>query len=100
MFSEKQTNFFDQFYAKSDGETTLQMHTEHVITAGQNLLKNLSFTIDEKAYWADKLHRCSVLHDLGKIHRDFQKRLQGDKRVSIRHEVISLWFCENFLNLS
>lgn len=100
MSSEIKTNFFDQFYAKSDGETTLQMHTEHVITAGKNLLTTLPFTTEEKVYWSDKLHRCAVLHDLGKIHRDFQKRLNGDKSVSIRHEVISLWFCENFLNLS
>ena len=93
-------NFFDKFYAKSDGITTLQMHTEHVITAGFNLLNNLSFTIEEKEYWGEKLFRCAVLHDLGKIHSEFQKRLNGDKSVSIRHEIISLWFCENFLDLS
>jgi CRISPR-associated endonuclease/helicase Cas3 len=99
MFSEMETNFFDQFYAKSDGVTTLQMHTEHVITAGNNLLNNLPFTIEERAFWAIKLYRCAVLHDLGKIHIAFQKRLKGDKNVSIRHEIISLWFCENFLIL-
>lgn len=93
-------NFFDKFYAKSDGITTLQMHTEHVITAGFALLKNLSFTIEEKDYWGEKLFRCAVLHDLGKIHSSFQKRLNGNKTVSIRHEIISLWFCENFLDLS
>ncbi len=92
-------NFFDQFYAKSDGQTTLQMHTQHVITAGLNLLNSLSFTSEERKYWAEKLNRCAVLHDLGKIHGDFQKRLNGDKGVSIRHEIISLWFCENFLSL-
>ena len=88
-------NFFDTFYAKSDGITTLQMHTEHVITAGINLLSNLPFTLEEKAYWAEKLFRCAVLHDLGKIHAEFQKRLNGDTNTSIRHEIISLWFCEN-----
>lgn len=93
------TNFFDQFYAKSDGVTTLQMHTQHVITAGENLLNNLSFTKEERAFWSNKLYRCAVLHDLGKIHTAFQKRLTGDRNVSIRHEIISLWFCENFLNL-
>ena len=94
------TNFFDKFYAKSDGVTTLQMHTEHVIKAAENLLNNLSFTKDEREYWKIKLYRCAVLHDLGKIHSAFQKRLNGDKGVSIRHEIISLWFCENFLNLT
>lgn len=94
-----QVNFFDQFYAKSDGVTTLQMHTKHVITAGENLLDNLSFTNEERTYWRSKLYRCAVLHDLGKIHSAFQKRLKGDRSVSIRHEIISLWFCENFLNL-
>ena len=59
---------FDQFYAKSDCVTTLQMHTEHVITAGKNLLNNLSFTTEEKEYWTSKLYRCAILHDLGKIH--------------------------------
>ncbi|MDP1844676.1 MAG: CRISPR-associated helicase Cas3' [Sediminibacterium sp.] len=93
-------NFFDQFYAKSDGITTLQMHTEHVVSAGISLLSNLSFSNDERAYWGEKLFRCSVLHDLGKIHSNFQKRLNGDRTISIRHEIISLWFCENFLDLT
>jgi len=93
-------NFFDRFYAKSDGITTLQMHTDHVVTAGISLLNNLSFTNVERAYWGEKLFRCAVLHDLGKIHTDFQKRLNGDRSVSIRHEIISLWFCENFLALT
>lgn len=99
MNSETKTNFFDHFYAKSDGITTLQMHTEHVITAGRNLLINLPFDNDERAYWSKKLFRCAVLHDIGKIHIDFQKRLLGEKGEPIRHEIISLWFCENFLEL-
>jgi CRISPR-associated endonuclease/helicase Cas3 len=93
-------HFFDQFFAKSDGITTLEMHTDHVIMAGINLLNTLSFTPEERAYWAEKLYRCAVLHDLGKMHKEFQRRLNGAKDVSIRHEIISLWFCENFLDLS
>lgn len=92
-------DFFDKFYAKSDGRTTLRMHTEHVTTAGENLLNSLSFSNSERAYWSDKLYRCAVLHDLGKIHSEFQKRLRGEKCEPIRHEIISLWFCENFLDL-
>ncbi|HMS30693.1 MAG TPA: CRISPR-associated helicase Cas3' [Saprospiraceae bacterium] len=91
--------FFDQFIAKSDGITTLEMHTNHVITAGRNLITSLPFTPEERAYWSEKLYRCAVLHDLGKMHPEFQKRLKGAKDVSIRHEIISLWFCENFLDL-
>ena len=91
--------FFNQFFAKSDGITTLEMHTDHVITAGKNLLNSLPFTPEKRAYWAEKLYRCAVLHDLGKIHSEFQRRLNGAKDVSIRHEIISLWFCENFLDL-
>ena len=92
-------SFFSQFYAKSDGETTLQMHTSHVITAARNLIKNLSFTDDEQIFWLAKITRCAVLHDLGKIHQEFQKRLKGEAAYPIRHEIISLWFCINFLEL-
>lgn len=92
--------FFSQFYAKSDGKTTLQMHTDHVVTAARNLIKRLSFTDDEQNFWLAKITRCAVLHDLGKIHQEFQKRLRGDKSAyPIRHEIISLWFCINFLEL-
>lgn len=94
-----ESKFFDQFLAKSDGVTTLEMHTNHVITAGNNLLQNLPLSFEEKEYWKTKLFRCAVLHDLGKIHSAFQKRLSGQEAPAIRHEIISLWFCENFLDL-
>ncbi len=90
---------WEKIFAKSDEVTTLEMHTRHVITAGMNLIERLSFTDAEKTYWKGKLLRCAILHDLGKLHSDFQRRLNGDKDVNIRHEIISLWFCENFLNL-
>lgn len=92
-------NFFSRFYAKSDGETTLQMHTNHVVTAASNLIKRLSFTDDEQNFWLAKITRCAVLHDLGKIHQEFQKRLRGEDAYPIRHEIISFWFCINFLEL-
>jgi len=92
-------HFFDKYWAKSDGETTLEMHTRNVITAGNNLLESLPFDVEEKQYWKEKLFRCAVLHDLGKIHSEFQRRLRGAKDVTIRHEIISLWFCQNFLAL-
>ncbi|AYO58295.1 hypothetical protein CO230_09310 [Chryseobacterium sp. 6424] len=91
--------YFDQFYAKSDGITTLEMHTRHVITAGENLLYSLPLSVEEKKYWKEKLRRVAVFHDLGKIHRDFVSRLKGAKSVDIRHELVSLLFCINFLQL-
>ncbi len=91
--------FFDKFLAKSDG-TTLAQHTSHVIKAGSNLLDRLPLSIEEKEYWSLKLITSIVLHDLGKIHPYFQERLAGNRNLSIRHELVSLWFCENFLELS
>lgn len=92
-------DYFDNFWAKSDGHTTLEMHTRHVLTAGENLLKRLPFEQSEKDYWKEKLFRCAVMHDIGKVHSEFQRRLQGAKDVAIRHEIISLWFCEFFLEM-
>lgn len=91
--------FFDQFYAKSDGETTLEMHTRHVITAGLNLVDSLALDDSEKKLWKEKVVRSAVLHDLGKIHCDFVQRLNGNKNIDIRHEIVSLIFCLNFLNI-
>lgn len=90
---------WNEIFAKSDGVTTLQMHTQHVITAGFNLIERLPFSLDEQSFWKEKLFRCAILHDLGKLHPEFQRRLNGAKDVNIRHEIISLWFCENFLDL-
>ena len=49
------SNFFSAFWAKSDGKTTLEMHTRHVIQAGENLIQNLPFSDHEKHYWKEKL---------------------------------------------
>lgn len=91
--------YFDKFYAKSDGTTTLEMHTRHVLTAGLNLVDSLALNESEKELWKEKIVRCAVLHDLGKIHGDFIKRLNGTKNLDIRHEIVSLIFCINFLDL-
>lgn len=91
---------FNKFLAKSDG-TTLPEHTQHVITAARNLVESLSFTEPEKLFWKEKIIRCAVLHDLGKIHIDFQEKLIPESKnlVSIRHELVSLWLCATFLDL-
>lgn len=92
-------HYFDQFFAKSDGITTLEMHTRHVITAGENLLLTLPLDTDERQYWKEKLVRIAVLHDLGKIHKEFVSRIEGQKGGSIRHELVSLLFCINYLQM-
>ena len=93
-----------QFWAKSDtsnGIITLVMHTEHVVTAAINLIERLPFSKEEKEFWKEKTIRCAVLHDIGKIHKDFQAKLKPNEssEVSIRHEIISLWIIEAFLEL-
>lgn len=93
-------DYFDKFFAKSDGVTTLEMHTRHVLKAGENLLNSISLSESERDFWHKKLVRCAVLHDLGKIHREFVERLKGQKGGTIRHELVSLIFCYSFLNLS
>lgn len=90
---------FTKIMAKSDGETTLEMHTNHVLTAGANLIETLPLSQEEKTYWWPKLNRCILLHDLGKVLPAFQEKLNGKKSGSVRHEIISLWFCENFLDM-
>ncbi|NLR66617.1 CRISPR-associated helicase Cas3' [Chitinophaga varians] len=91
--------YFDQFWAKGDGVTTLEMHTRHVITAAINLLKSLPLNESEREYWERKMVRCAVLHDLGKIHKEFVEKLKGHKEGGIRHELVSLLLCINYLQL-
>lgn len=93
-----------KYWAKSDtskGIITLVMHTEHVIKAAINLLEKLPFTEEERSFWQEKIVRCAILHDIGKIHKDFQAKLKPDESsdVSIRHEIISLWIIEAFSEL-
>jgi len=92
-------SYFDQFWAKSDGITTLEMHTSHVVTAARNLLFSLPLSEEERSYWEGKMVRCAVLHDLGKIHKEFVERLKGNKGGTIRHELVSLLLCINYLQL-
>ena len=93
-----------KYWAKSDtsnGIITLVMHTEHVVKAAASLIERLPFSNEEKTYWKEKVIRCTILHDLGKIHKDFQAKLKPDESsdVSIRHEIISLWIIEAFMYL-
>ncbi len=76
------------------------MHTRYVLTAAECLLERLPFSEDEKLIWKEKIARCAIFHDLGKVHRDFVANLSGGEFYSIRHEIISFWFCFNFLSLA
>lgn len=89
----------DEPLAKSDG-TTLRQHTIDVVNAAKELFHKLPFNEEEKAYWRVKITRAAILHDLGKIHPDFQNNLKenSEKRIPIRHEIISLWLIENLLS--
>ncbi len=91
---------FSSIYAKSDNYTTLEMHTNDVLIAAENLIESLPLTDKEKEYYLPKLKRMAVLHDLGKIHAFFQQNLLDSKKLTIRHELVSFWFCENYLNMS
>ena len=79
---------------------TLEEHTRRVVRAAIALVNRLPFAETERAEWHEKAVRCAVWHDIGKIHKSFQANLKtGTTQVSIRHELISLWFCEQFLDL-
>lgn len=90
---------FKHFLAKSSGLTLVE-HTQHVITAAENLIAKLYFSEKEKSFWTDKIVRCAKLHDIGKIHELFQENLRVNRpKNAIRHEIISLWLIEQFLNI-
>ena len=84
--------------AKSDG-TTLYEHTCMVIETGLKLLQSLSLSNSAQVFLKQNFLQAAILHDLGKVHPTFQKRLSGDKNASIRHELVSVWFAETFLEV-
>ena len=75
--------------AKSNG-TTLYEHTCMVIETGLKLLQSLSLSNDARAFLNKHFLQSAILHDLGKVHPTFQKRLNGDKYASIRHELVHI----------
>ncbi len=85
------------FLAKSDG-TTLIQHTQNVLTGARNLLQRLPMSDDEKRFFEPRLIFCAIFHDIGKIHPFFQAILKNEeKHDGIRHEIISAWILENYL---
>lgn len=79
-------------YAKSGPEwTLLKDHLLHVASAARVFAKNAG--LDEKL-----AYRGAILHDIGKVHPRFQKRLRekdGSSMV-LRHEIVSLFFLSVF----
>lgn len=92
---------WNEIKAKSDG-TTLYIHTKEVCLALCRLINSLPLTAEDKEKWKGRLTICAVMHDIGKIHPDFQNNLAGTSRypVAIRHELVSVWMCQRTLNLS
>lgn len=81
-----------EIYAKSDPEwTTLQEHTEYVVLSAIKFAQYLK--LDENI-----ATNGAVLHDLGKAHPYFQKRLKNEvhSRKIFRHEISSLFFLSVF----
>lgn len=85
--------------AKSDG-TTLYEHTCMVIKTGLRLFQSLSLSEDAKVFLSQFFVQAAILHDLGKVHPTFQRRLNGDKDACIRHELVSFWFAKTFLEVN
>jgi len=83
----------DILFAKSAPEwTTLEEHLNHVASATSAFARHLK--MDEQIAFHG-----AVMHDLGKAHPVFQKRLIGnspDKKKIFRHEVASLFFLSAF----
>ena len=80
-------------FAKSAPEwTTLEDHLKHVASATSTFARHLK--MDEQIAFHG-----AVMHDLGKAHPVFQKRLTGnslDKKKIFRHEIASLFFLSGF----
>lgn len=82
----------EPLYAKSGPEwTPLKNHLLHVASAAKVFANHVN--MDEKL-----AHKGAILHDIGKAHPRFQKRLrERDYNMSVlRHEIVSLFFLSAF----
>lgn len=83
----------DILFAKSAPEwTSLEEHLKHVASATAVFARHLK--MDEQIAFHG-----AIMHDLGKAHPVFQKRLTGnspDKKKIFRHEIASLFFLSAF----
>jgi CRISPR-associated endonuclease/helicase Cas3 len=82
----------EQLYAKSGPDwTTLKDHLEQVAWAARTFAKHTD--LDENL-----AYKGAILHDIGKAHPEFQKRLKPGYRNSkvFRHEISSILFLSAF----
>lgn len=85
--------------AKSEPQVTLQQHIEDCLQISRQLqlcVPNVPIE-DKQSFW-NLLEKCIIFHDLGKSHKEFQKKLrhQGNHWWHQRHELFSLYFLSNF----
>ena len=82
-----------QLFAKSGPEwTPLFEHLEHVAMTAEKFAKHFKMDIEIA-------RKGAILHDIGKAHPAFQKRLMKQRRPSdtpFRHEIASLFFLSMF----
>lgn len=80
----------DILFAKSAPEwTPLEEHLKHVACATVAFARHLNMD-EQLAYHG------AILHDIGKAHPVFQKRLKGSRTKVFRHEIASLFFLSSF----
>jgi len=82
----------ETLFAKSGPEwTTLKDHTLHVSSAAISFASYLGMDVNIA-------HHGAILHDLGKAHPVFQKRLKQKENINkpFRHEIASLLFLSAF----
>jgi CRISPR-associated endonuclease/helicase Cas3 len=84
-----------------EGNLSLLEHTKHVVLAMELFAKKFNLNIDPETAW-----KGAVLHDLGKAHPHFQRKIYHQKGASLldnfewdfihRHEISSLAFLPCF----
>jgi CRISPR-associated endonuclease/helicase Cas3 len=83
---------YDNYLAKSNPRETIQQHTDNLI---ENLKILKCFYPDLAINWR-LLEVAGLYHDLGKMNRKFQSKIEGGKRYpdEIAHNLLSLAFLD------
>lgn len=87
--------------SKDYGSTTLLEHTQHVVSVTEFFAKKYAYGFD-----VEVARKGAVLHDLGKAHPQFQRKIQKinarsmveqeQQKMTLRHELSSLGFLPAF----